>query len=611
MTDNSGADNSGGPKKFVLKQPNTTADAKQAHGAQMIETKTVHDMKLRFKYFIEERNADPVNNISLHKATILLMMKEEPTIQVVPNDDTIEPYSDMRYFPTDKKSFETQFAESSKIVSGTSKRITLCHAITASRTLADLKWNSQHLLPYLKLKKITIVGDKFSQVTIASIGYFINIAPQWVHRETFAAELHELIEANVDFTNPHFRQFTESHDTDDDNDISDDHDDDMEEGAIPSFEFTTTTVRFGSGNEQMATKALDVLGSRQDAAFLKEIFCSLDFTTLIGCTFIPRGLIQMTSTQTLRHFIGQQNAYLHRIECVSIFGLSIAAAKAPVLMDTEAGADQSVPVIKAITKALGILAVYQTNFTATQGKWLVIYQKTYDLQVKKFLDEELPVLYQCLPEAFRRTNQIEDYEYPRRPGIIRQHGYTVSYARALQNVISEETSGPTAPPRGKRAPAQIVYQDVDYGPPANKKNNTGYTTSRSTVSNLGPAPPAPPVGMVSRQDITNMIETSISQKISEVVHQTDQKIKAAVDPINTKIDRIDATLNNNFAALTTTINQNITDTITEMFQSINMQSHAGLITPPSNLAPVSTSNRYAALSSSSYKSPSTTGTNHC
>jgi hypothetical protein len=539
----------------------------------------------------------------------LMMMKEDPTIQVVPNDDAIAPYSDIRYFPNDKRSFDSQFAESSEIVSGTSKRITLCHAITASRTLADLKWNSQYLLPYLKLKKITIVGDKFSQVTIASIGYFINIAPQWVHRETFVAELSDLIEAHVNLSDPHFRQFVVPDDDEDDNDISDDRDDDMEDIEIPSFEFTTTTVRFGSGNEQMATKALDVLGSRQHAAFLKEIFCSLDFTTLIGCTFIPRGLIQMTSTQTLRHFIGQQNAYLHSIECVSIVGLSIAASKAPVLMDTEDGVDQPVPVIKAIKKALGILAVYQTNFTTTQGKWLIIYQKQFDLQVKKFVDEELPILYQCLPEEFRKTHQIEDYDYPRRPGIIRQHGYTVSYAQALQNVISADTSGPTAPPRGKRAPAQIVYQDVDYGPPANKKNNTGYSPSRPTVSNLGPTPPAAGT-TISRQDINELIETRINQKLTEVVVQTDQKIKAAVDPINAKIDRIDATLNNNFATLTTTINQNITDTITEMFQSINMQSLAGLITPPSTLAPVATSNRYAALSSSSYKSPSTNGTNH-
>jgi hypothetical protein len=114
---------------------------------------------------------------------------------------------------------------------------------------------------------------------------------------------------------------------------------------------------------------------------------------------------------------------------------------------------------------------------------------------------------------------------------------------------------------------------------------------------------------LSKQDIADLIDTIVNQKMAEVVHKTDQKIKAAVDPLSQKIDRIDNTINNNFQAFATTINQNITDTITEMFQSFGMHQTTGLITPPSNLAPVSTSNRYAALSASqTYKSPTATGT---
>jgi hypothetical protein len=108
-----------------------------------------------------------------------------------------------------------------------------------------------------------------------------------------------------------------------------------------------------------------------------------------------------------------------------------------------------------------------------------------------------------------------------------------------------------------------------------------------------------------------MIDDRINQKLTEVVRQTDQKIHAAVDPLAKKMDRIDTTINANFQTFAATINQNITDTITDMFQSLGMAHTPGLVTPQSNPAPVSTSNRYAALSSSgsgSFKTPNTSST---
>jgi hypothetical protein len=155
----------------------------------------------------------------------------------------------------------------------------------------------------------------------------------------------------------------------------------------------------------------------------------------------------------------------------------------------------------------------------------------------------------------------------------------------------------------------IVYQDMDYGPPVNKKSNTGATlNNRANVAN----PPPVTQAALNPQAIAEMIDSRINTKLAAVVHETDQKIKAAVDPLSTKIDLIDSTINTNIQSFTATINQNITDTITEMFQALGVHhTSAGLITPPSNLAPVATSNRYAALStaSSSYKSPRASSTN--
>jgi hypothetical protein len=522
--------------------------------------------KLRFKYFIEDRTKDTINVILLHKTTIKMLLKADPTIQIIPNDQSIQPYSDIKHFPTDKSSFASQFAESSEVINGSAQRITLCHGITASLTLYDLKFNSEQLMPFLRTNKITIVGDKFAHATIASVGFFININPQWDHRETFAADIYSILQANIDLLDQHFRQFFQTSENDD-NDISEDIDEDMDDiVSIPNFEFSTTTVRFGSGSEQMATEALVVVGSRKSAAFLKGIFCSVDFQKIIGCQFIPRGLIQMTSTNTLRAFIGRQNTYLHQVDCTPIMGLPLATAKQHVIMDTDAGENQPVRIIDAIKMATGIESVFQTNFTEKEGRWLIVYRKEYDLQVKKILDEELPILYQCLPEDARKQHQIDDFPFPRRNGIIRQHGHTMSYAQSLQLSLSAAgpVAVPNAPPRGKRAPAMLVYQDWDYGPSASKKTNTGTAPSRPTSGTTTDSE------QMTKQDIADLIDSRISQKMAEATHQTEQEIKAAVDPLSQKIDRIDSTINNNFQVFAETINQNITDTITEMFQSFGM-----------------------------------------
>jgi hypothetical protein len=56
-------------------------------------------------------------------------------------------------------------------------------------------------------------------------------------------------------------------------------------------------------------------------------------------------------------------------------------------------------------------------------------------------------------------------------------------------------------------------------------------------------------------EISEMIDTRINQKMAEVVTQTDAKIKAAVDPIHHKMDWIDDTLNLNFKDRSTQMSQ--------------------------------------------------------
>jgi hypothetical protein len=325
------------------------------------------------------------------------------------------------------------------------------------------------------------------------------------------------------------------------------------------------------GSFQTATEAIDIIGTKEKAAFLKEIFSTIDFPKhLKGCTFIPRGMIQMTNVETFKQCIHLQNHYLNSVDCVPILGLSYESSRQKIVCQTKKG-DIHTTLIGALELFPGIEAVYQTNMTPTNGKWLVVYKKEKDAQVKKFLDDELEMLFSCIPES--TTNRtIGDYEYPRRPGLQRCNGYTLSYAQILQQRISDNPALGTTVSRPKRAPAAIVYHEADSSVPPLKKTNLGVPSSRSSTTSTVTTE------SLQTNDIHELIESKINSKINDVIYQTDQKIKAAVDPINMKIDRFDSNMNSNFKQLS--------DQMAQLFSSIQAPpvQHSGFVRPHFGIA---------------------------
>jgi hypothetical protein len=279
MSNSSVAATTGSSKKFVLKPQVVTAAAIQDHGAQLVENQTIYDLSLRFRYFVHDRNRDMINIVTWHKTTISTLLKVDPALKVVPNDKNLSPYNDARHFQTDKASFERQFTESSELVGNKSQRITVCHAVKSSMTLWNMKWRSDILMPYLMQNHITILVDKFDQATVSSIGYFIFVNPHYVHRESFQDAIDQVIEHKINFDDPVIKSFV---DTDEEGD-----EELVDVINIPSFELGIAPVKCGNGSFQIATEAIDVIGTREKAAFLKEIFSSIDFAKhLHGCKFI-------------------------------------------------------------------------------------------------------------------------------------------------------------------------------------------------------------------------------------------------------------------------------------------------------------------------------------
>jgi hypothetical protein len=377
--------------------------------------------------------------------------------------------------------------------------------------------------------------DNFNQAVVSSIGYFIRVNPHYIHRESFQEEIFKVIEQHVNFQDPIFRAYT----TTDEEDL----DTEFDTLDIPAFELGLTPIKFGNGSFQSASEAVDIIGTKETAPFLKEIFCSIDFGKHHkGCMFLPRGMIQMTSVDTFKKYINLQNQYLNSVDCIPILGLSLTAARYPIVVQTENG-DIKSTIIGALELFPVIQTVYQTNATPTVGKWLVIHLKSEEAQVKKFLDEDLERLFLCIPDNVPNKS-IEDYEYPRRPGLQRRNGHTLTYATLLQQKIEENPplNGPSF--RVKRAPAAIIYHEPETSFPPLKKTNFGFPSNdrNSTMSTVT-------TESLKMNEITELIDTKINSKMNEVIQQTDVKIKAAVDPLNAKIDKFDSSMNANFKQL--------------------------------------------------------------
>jgi hypothetical protein len=94
--------------------------------------------------------------------------------------------------------------------------------------------------------------------------------------------------------------------------------------------------------------------------------------------------------------------------------------------------------------ATGVEAVYQTNLTDTTGKWLVVYKHENEAQVKKFIDDEFPRLYGCIPDECP-NKIIPGFECPRREGFQRHNGHTNEPLppSSIMNLTALQSNGQT------------------------------------------------------------------------------------------------------------------------------------------------------------------------
>jgi hypothetical protein len=534
---------------FQFKNVGKAPSAMQEHGAQLTEETVMHTMRLRVIYFIRDRTRDNFNVITWHKNFLQQLSLTDAKLVVIPNDDSAQ-YVDLKMYPMDKSTWEKQFSESFELVGAKSQRVTVCHSVKSLQTLSYLKWKTPNLMNFLKNYNITLKADHFFREVIASIGFLVKVHPQYAHRDTLRDRLEEIIVENIDLNDEAFAEFI----TEDDKAAM--LCDDME---IPRFELQLSAVKYG-GEIQTASEAIDVICSKKHAPLLKEIFCSVDFHDLLkGGYFVPRGFAQMTDPDALRTQLEIQNDYLTLYSGTYFQGMTKAAAEFKIKVATEdPNNDQFSSIWELIESAPGVIQLFPTEQTDTIGKWSIIHLREDELRIKNLLDEEVPAMYSFLPKN-QPALWLEGFAYPRRFGIRTHNGRALSYAASLagERTMTKGTHKP--PPRPKRAPPLMSFQEGEFpGFPPSKRTNVsstpGMNPSNSSTS---------PIGM---EDISALIDQKLDSKIQAIdtkmdekfnlqAKQTDEKINSVVSPLVNRLEQMDSSNKTSFHMLTGQLSQ--------------------------------------------------------
>jgi hypothetical protein len=550
MADPAVANNDDTPDGFKFKNVGKAPSAMQEHGAQFVEETLMHTMRLRVIYFIKDRTRDNFNVITWHKNFLQQLSYADSKLIIIPNDESAQ-YADLKLYPTEKTSWEKQFSESFTLVGAKAQRVTVCHSIKSLQTLFHLKWKTPNLMNFLKNYNITLKADNFMREVTASIGFFIKVHPHGTHRDTLRDRLEEIIVENVDLNDETFAEFI----TDEEKEAM--NCDDME---IPRFEIQFTTVKHG-GEIQTATEALDIICSKKKAPLLKEIFCSVDFTEhLKGGRFVPRGLIQMTDEDTFRTQLEIQNDYL-AIHAHTFFqGMTRTAAEFKIKVATaDPNNDNYSSIWELMESAKGVINVFPTEQTESHGKWSIIHKRDDELYIKSLLDDELPAMFSFLPKD-KPELWLEGYSCPRRFGIRSHHGRALSYAASLRGDTTTTHGRNGPPPRPKRAPPLMTFQEGEFpGLPPSKRTNVSNTPGMNPSN----APARAPVAV---EEISAMIDQRMDSKIQaldqkmdekfkEHAKQTDNKINEVVSPLVSRLEQMDAGNKTSFNTLTGQLSQ--------------------------------------------------------
>lgn len=352
-------------------------------GASMILPQTRILTQIRTTYF-SPNTSGHFDAVSNHRRFLQALKEASPTLEIIPNDPNQAAYSGLSLLPLNETSFRSQF-EIIIEARENGNRITVCHAIRTRATISDTKFKlGTNLLSYLRQHDISLTQDQFNRQRISSVGFFIGLHPDMTHRIFYRDHLKTIINDKVDLTQQILHDLLPNDIQNNSNTV-----------AVPDFELIVSNINYGSDDDRISTRAIDVLVATPYARLLKAILAEIDFSTIHNDTrFIGRGYMHMNSGAEYRDALAYQNNYINKTICFSITGLAIAAYNTKVTFN-------ETPALLAdiLASHPAITNIYPTTETEEKGKWLILTTREQYIEATKIFDDYIQKFYNLIPNT--------------------------------------------------------------------------------------------------------------------------------------------------------------------------------------------------------------------
>jgi hypothetical protein len=459
------------PLPSVTTTTTTTAPIEKIGKSGDIQTsiRTIYSVK---------NNEAKVNIGTSHKKLLQEIAKMNEVIHIIPNDEEINPYTNLDAFPANEFDFKKHF----KVIEE-NNRITVCHDIITNKPFQDLKYtklNNQKtetaLLTYMKQNNIIIKTDKFHRKRTTSIGLLICINPDIVHRDTIHNDLMEALE-DIDLHESEYNQFFQDMQAP----LTEPPREEMEDEThrfAPEFEVGYGSLSYKDATEgTISIKTLDILCSTTDAQLLKEMFSSLDFTEYYKTMlFIPRGLNKLSNDLlAYKKYVDLHHQYMQNTTQFAIIGMTQKAFNYEI--ETESGTYTPKQILFG---SQYIESIHTTPNTSTKGIWVIVTTKNDLIAATTFFDHEINKIYEYIPNepGYFDTRNIVPTRLAKQRRL--QSTKTIERATILDKLVPQTIMVPGSSQSRKQSnKRQIQYSSI-CSPVKQQKQNDNDTSNDKT-----------------------------------------------------------------------------------------------------------------------------------
>ena len=338
----------------------------------------------------------------------LLKTEADTTIKT---KDSNHSFNTMDDFPGDKDKFTLFFPTTkNKHHGGPSRALVVLH-VTSAQNLESLKKSSTVLFKHLKQEKIWLSHHKFLTSRLQSIGFIADRSTVFTRSTRVEAEIKSSMVATI-------AEKLAANSPDNIIDIE-------QVETPPEFELTPRKIfhayRSASSTRKIKvhTEAYEIRCESIHKNRLIVLLTSNSGDKERSGTFIPYSMAK-SHPEGYGDQIRRQERYLQNLEMIAVYGLDRKAMESPTPdsdnstfrghlldhQDCKKAADGSQ------TYEPMLLGIESTNKTDTHGKYMFLCTAESAARVKKWIDEQLPILYETATRSDPNHQTIDKTAFP-------------------------------------------------------------------------------------------------------------------------------------------------------------------------------------------------------